>query len=151
MENLYRKTYYEVIDFVLHAICYRFKESLLCDAEVDLNKYDDVLALYKDDFERDHLPSQLCILHSNLPEDIEEETGGTKLKSLVRCFQTLSPVEHQFYDMVIKLTKIILTMPTTNAISERNFSVLRHMKTWLRSAMNQTKLNLCMHGSSYPQ
>ena len=45
---------------------------------MDLNKYDDVLALYKDDFERDRLESQLCILHSNLPREIEEEMGGTK-------------------------------------------------------------------------
>ena len=68
----------------------------------------------------------------------------TKLKSLVRFFRTLSPVEHQFYDMVVKLTKIILTMPATNAISERSFSTLRRMKTWLRSTMNQTRLNWCM-------
>ena len=151
MEDLYRKTYYEVIDFVLHVIRSRFDqkgyrilgrlESLLCDAEVDLNKYDDVLALYKDDFERGRLESQLCILHSNLRREIEEETGGTKLKSLVRFFQTLSPVEHQFYEMVMKLMKIILIMPATNAISESSFNALRRMKIWLRSTMNQTRLN----------
>ena len=147
VEDLYRKTYYEVIDFVLHAIRSIFDqkgyrilgrlESLLCDAEVDLNNYDDVLALYKDDFERDRLESQLRILHS-------KETGGTKLKSLVRYFQTLSPVERQFYDMVMSLTKIILIMPATNAISERSFSTHRRMKTWLRSTMNQKRLNWCM-------
>ena len=111
---------------------------------MDLSKYDDVLVLYKDDFERDCLESQLHILHSNLPREIEEETGGTKLKSLVRFFQTLSQVEHQFYNMVMKLTEIILIMPGTNAISERSFSALRRMKTWLRSTMNQTRLNWCM-------
>lgn len=91
MEDLYRKTYYEVIDFVLHAILSRFDQKgyrilgkFTGDAEVDLNKYDDVLALYKNDFERDRLESQLRILHSNLPRDIEEETGGTKIKTLVR-------------------------------------------------------------------
>ena len=91
VEDLYRKTYYEVIDFVLHAILSRFDQKgyrilgkFTGDAEVDLNKYDDVLVLYKDDFERDRLESQLHILHSNLPREIEEETGGTKLKTLVR-------------------------------------------------------------------
>jgi len=115
-------------------------ESLLCDTEVDPNKYDVVLALYKDDFERDRLESQLRILHSNLPKEIEEETGGTKLMSIVRFCQTLSPVEHQFY-MVMKLLEIILIMPATNAISERSFSALRRTKTWFRSTMNQTRLN----------
>lgn len=38
--------------------------SLLCDAEVDLNKYDDLLTLYGDDFDRDRLESQLHVLHS---------------------------------------------------------------------------------------
>ena len=56
----------------------RILGSLMCDADVDLNKYDDVLALYKDDFERDRLESQLCILHRNHPREIEEETGGTE-------------------------------------------------------------------------
>ncbi len=93
VEDIYWKTYYEVIDFLLHANRSRFDqkgyrilgrlESVLCDTEVDLNNYDDVLALYKDDFERDRLESQLHILHSNLPREIEQETGSTKLKSLV--------------------------------------------------------------------
>lgn len=100
VEDIYWKTYYEVIDFLLHANRSRFDqkgyrilgrlESVLCDTEVDLNNYDDVLALYKDDFERDRLESQLHILHSNLPREIEQETGSTKLKSLVRFFQTLA-------------------------------------------------------------
>ena len=44
----------------------------------------------------------------------------------------------------MKLMKIILIMPATNAISERSFRALRCMKTWLRSTMNQTRLNWCM-------
>ena len=136
VEDLYRKTYYEVIDFVLHAILSRFDQKgyrilgkFTGDAEV----------------ERDRLESQLRILHSsNLPREIEEKTGGTKLKTLVRFFRTLNPVEHQFYDMVMKLMKIILIMPATNAISERSFSAFRHVKTWLRSTMNRTRLNWCM-------
>jgi len=41
--------------------------------------------------------------------------------------QTLDSVE--LLDMVMKLMKTILTMPATNAISERSFSALRRMKT----------------------
>lgn len=63
-----------MIDSVLHAIRSRCDrkgyrvlgrlDSLLCDAEVDLNKYDDLLTLYGDDFDRDRLESQLHVLHS---------------------------------------------------------------------------------------
>ena len=30
------------------------------------------------------------------------------------------------------------------AISERSFSALRRLKTWLRSTMNQSRLNWCL-------
>ena len=42
------------------------------------------------------------------------------------------------------LAKLILVMPATNAVSERSFSGLRRMKTWLRNTMHQTRLNRCM-------
>ena len=48
------------------------------------------------------------------------------------------------YSMVVQLVKLILVMPATNAISERSFSALRHMKTWLRSTMQQSRLNWYM-------
>ena len=58
--------------------------------------------------------------------------------------QSLNSVECELYTEVIKLTKIILVMPATNATSERSFSALRRLKTWLRSTMNQARLNWCM-------
>ena len=39
---------------------------------------------------------------------------------------------------------IILVMPSTNAVSERSFSSLRRVKTYLRSRMTQERLNNCM-------
>ena len=35
-------------------------------------------------------------------------------------------------------------VPATNAVSERSLSALRCLKTWLRSTMNQSRLNWCM-------
>ena len=35
-------------------------------------------------------------------------------------------------------------MPATNAVSERSFSSLRSVKTYLRSTMTQERLNNCM-------
>lgn len=34
-----------------------------------------------------------------------------------------------------------MVLPATNAVSERSFSALRHVKTFLRSTMNQDRLN----------
>ena len=37
-----------------------------------------------------------------------------------------------------------MVLPAANAVSERSFSALRHVKTFLRSTMNQDRLNHLM-------
>ena len=72
IEDVYRKTYYEVLH---HAITHRFDqdgykvlcklEELLCNAKSKLEDYSDVVQLYADDFNQERLATQLSILHSN--------------------------------------------------------------------------------------
>jgi len=45
---------------------------------------------------------------------------------------------------VVKLVRLLLVMPATNAISERSFSAMRRIKTYLRSTMSQGRLNATM-------
>ena len=45
---------------------------------------------------------------------------------------------------VCTVLKLILIMPATNATSERSFSALRRVKTYLRSSMYQQRLNHLM-------
>lgn len=45
---------------------------------------------------------------------------------------------------VCKLASLILVMPATNASSERSFSALRRVKSYLRATMTQTRLNNAM-------
>ena len=40
--------------------------------------------------------------------------------------------------------KLILVMPATNATSERSFSALKRIKSYLRSTMKQERLNSLM-------
>ena len=42
---------------------------------------------------------------------------------------------------VIPVMKLILVMPATNATSERSFSAMRRLKSYLRSTMTQERLN----------
>lgn len=42
---------------------------------------------------------------------------------------------------VFKLLRIVLTIPVSNSTCERSFSVLRRLKTYLRSSMLAKKLN----------
>ena len=52
-----------------------------------------------------------------------------KLKIIIQFLQQLNSAQRQLYTEVLKL---ILVMPATNAVSERTFSALRRLKTWLR-------------------
>ena len=145
---------YEVIDFVVQSIKDRFDqngykmlsklEELLCDSECKLEDYSDVMQLYGDDFNQQRMASQLLILHANLPHEIKSLVGGMKLKGIIAFLQSLSLIESELYTEVIKLAKLIIVMPATNAVSERTFSALRRLKTWLRSTMHQSRLNWCM-------
>ena len=49
-----------------------------------------------------------------------------------------------FYSEVSKLLKLILFLPATNCESERAFSALKRLKTYLRSTMGQERLNHLM-------
>ena len=42
---------------------------------------------------------------------------------------------------VCVLTSLILVMPVPNAVSERSFSALRRIKSYLRATMSQERLN----------
>ena len=45
---------------------------------------------------------------------------------------------------VYKLLRLALVLPATNAVSENSFSALRRVNTYLRSTMNQSRLNHLM-------
>ena len=45
---------------------------------------------------------------------------------------------------VCKLLSLVLVMPATNAVSERSFSCLRRLKSYLRATMSQSRLNNIM-------
>ena len=121
-----------------------WKQCSVIYSTVNLSDFDGVLRLYRNDFNKDHLATQLHVLCSNLPSEVENEKGGAKLKSIIKLLQFLSPRESQLYSMVIQVAKSILIMPATNAVSEGSFSALRCLKTWLRSTVNQSRLNWYM-------
>jgi hypothetical protein len=51
---------------------------------------------------------------------------------------------------VVKLVRLILVMPATNATSERSFSALKRVKTYLRSS-NVSMISCCYMSTGNPQ
>lgn len=149
-QDHYRVTYFEAIDTVIGCISDRFQqegyrmyckvEQLLLKTEQDHGgEVDEILKFYGSDFEKDSLLTQLHVFHTNYP--MEMRSNVHDIASIVR---DMSNGEKALLSQVIKLVRLLLVMPATNAISERSFSAMRRVKTYLRSTMSQKRLNSAM-------
>lgn len=66
------------------------------------------------------------------------------LMSIIGYLRDLSLPQRTLMPAVCTLASLILVMPATNAVSERSFSTLRRVKSYLRSTMSQARLNHTM-------
>ena len=55
--------------------------------------------------------------------------------------ETLDAVNPVLYPSIDTILCIMLTMPVTSATAERSFSVLRRLKTYVRSTMNNDRMS----------
>ena len=103
------------------------------DFEEELNE---VMDFYKDDFNRDLLKLHLNILSSEC-----EKLETKSLTSIVELLKNIPSSTKDLISEVFVLVNLILVMPATNSTSERSFSKLKLIKTYLRSTMGQSRLN----------
>jgi hypothetical protein len=57
------------------------------------------------------------------------------------AIETLPFCDDIFFPNIRRLILILATLPITTATAERSFSTLRRLKTYLRSTMNEERLN----------
>ena len=102
--------------------------------------------IYKDEFDYIQLKSQVLTLSSSLKLKLQSNMPLT-MKGLIRDMQELNPGMKALLSQVFQLAQYGLVMPTSNAVSERSFSVLKRIKTYLRNTMTQNKLNhkMCLN------
>ena len=143
VEDHYRRIYFEALDLVLQSIKERFDQPgyrIYCKLECLLLKaaqntdYSDelsfVLEHYSNDFKSDLLKAHLEIFTSNFATPDVDRTSVT-LRDVITYAKTLMEVQKDLMSEVCMLLKLILVMPATNAVSERSFSALRRIKTFL--------------------
>ena len=122
---------------------YRNTESLLVKAcnEENCDAYlDEVCQFYKDDISRLELQTQLQLLGTYFSERGNKVT----LRDCLQYLKSLSEEHRQLFQEVCTLFRLILVMPAANATSERCFSAMRRLKTWLRSTIDQKRFNHLM-------
>lgn len=67
----------------------------------------------------------------------------TSVRTLCEMLLT-TPLARDMFSEIDKLLRIYLTIPISTATSERSFSALRRIKTYLRSTMTEQRLNNVM-------
>ena len=93
---------------------------------------------YGTDLRRRNLELQLSVFRHSLL------AGCDCLSDILEHMSNFSPAQRDLMKEVCTLASLILVMPATNASSERSFSGLRRVKTYLRSTMGQIRLNSLM-------
>ena len=91
-------------------------------------------------------PKKLTVLQSTNPAILNAEFNlwYKKFETISLCknvIYAISLCDKEIYPNIYNLLKIFATLPVTTCVSERSFSSLRLLKTYLRSTMTQTRLN----------
>ena len=153
IEGYYRQAYFEVLDVICSTIEDRFRqpgyqlysnlEQLLLKAVCKENyssEFDFVTKFYGPDLNVHALEMQLQIFATNFIMEGKQ----TSIKDILKYLRNISSAQRALLSEICIIAKLILVMPATNAVSERSFSALRRVKTYLRSTMKQTRLNHLM-------
>lgn len=144
-EDLYRCLYYEIIDTCIQSINNRFNSNGIKRAR-DIEAFilandengDIIQENYSSDFDIKRLQ-----LHKKMFFD---STGGQNFQSVSEIASYFNQNVHlkDLFSEFVKVLKLFFTIPITSCTSERSFSNLRRLKTYLRTTMTQARLNDCI-------
>ena len=158
----YRQIYYDFLDRLIMGITNRFDQpsyavyeelqELLLHVTKDPSHapgMEDTLEdnvkkvskLYEDDIDMSRLRDKFITLRSILPTELRHSSDISKL---IQHIKSLDNSMQLLLNEVVALVRLILVLPATNAVSERSFSALRRIKTYMRATMTQKRLNHCM-------
>ena len=99
-------------------------------------------SVFKDDLDYDRLEKHLGVLVDVIHQALPEVKKVTSVHTI--CEAMKSPPYRIMLSEVHKSLRLYLTVPITSFKSERAFSTLRRLLTYLRSSMTEQRLNNCM-------
>ena len=157
LEDHFRPIFFEAIDNVIGGLKDRFEqpgyatyshlEQLLikaCQGDDFSHDLNFCCEFYKE-IDRACLQPQLLTIHLDFIRYSKQEFGKELEKVTILDIQdyfcSLTDGQQCLLKEVCKILQLVLVMPATNCTSERSFSALRRVKTYLRSTMVQERLN----------
>ena len=151
----YRRVYFEALDLAVTSISSRFDqkgfkvfssvEQLLfkaCRGQDFKDELTYVCEFFYNDFDKVELESELLTLQKLYESAIGSEAPS--VDNIKKALLTLSSAQQMLVNTVCRLFQLLIILPATNATSERSFSALRRVKSYLRSTMTQARLNHLM-------
>ena len=145
-EDMYRRYYFEALDLIVQAIkdcfdqpgyrVYRCLESLLLKATKEdfSEELKQVVSIYGSEH---NLQMQFKMLGTSIQSEKKVKVNIFDVRDYL---QQLTSAERALLNEVVIIMKLILVMPATNVSSERSFSALRRVKSYLRSTMGLNHL-----------
>ncbi len=150
----FRQHYFEAIDLAVNCIQDRFKqrgyqvyqylELLLLKASENEDyktEFDFVTSFYGDDLQPDNLRAQLVTFGIEFQRSCDLGERKPDIFDIKKYFCSLTSAQRDLLSQVCIVLKLVLIMPATNSTSERSFSALRRLKTYLRNTISQERLN----------
>jgi len=83
-------------------------------------------------------------VYRNMQQSLIDALNGQRYEELNAALQSMTQSQKRFLPQVVVLAKLLLVMPATNAVSERSFSALKRVKTYLRATTTNKRLNHLM-------
>ena len=154
-KDMYRATYFECYDFVIKAISDRFDQPdytvysateniiLMAFHGEDINDEMRRLLINNKSFEtlyEDDIDIPILEVQSKLLPYLLNIDDNLNISFIFGKTRLLSIAQRRITCEVVKLLKLILLAPATNAESEIIFSALKRVKTCLRSTMGEKKI-----------
>ena len=98
-------------------------------------------------FSSDLRKFKLKTLIKALENNVDKKRVG--IKEAMKIISSLNASRKLLVAELFKLVKLILLVPTTNAVSERSRKTLCRVKTYLRSSMTQELVSSCLVVTTY--
>ena len=153
----YRQTFFEACDLLSVELKDRFEdkhvpsvlvmeETLLkaangeeCKKEIDLL----AKSCYSNDINWSDFGRHILLLHDVIKKGCPSVKKVTSIDTICEAMNSNS-IFKEMLPTVHQTIRLFITVPITSATSERTFSALRHLLTYLRSSMTEKRLNHCL-------
>ena len=155
--DYFRHQYFQVFDLLIRELEDRFDQKDLLPPVLALeglilnaangDDYSSSLSYIKtscfnSDLDFDVLHRQLLLLQDVISQELPTVKHVTTVRTVCEALNSKETYKSLFSE-VHSLLRLFLTIPITSATSERSFSTLRRVCTYLRSTMTEKRLNNC--------